>query len=196
MLHAINEPSPVCLIYHLLRQAELPSQLVRHMLICVVGWSSAQGSRSCVGLKLAYAEALIALVRLYQRFRFQLVPGQWESAKQLVVRPIWQMLVVLIQYFSSCNFRHASLPYADGETCDCNLPAQLPLRTEAYISHRPKAGVNVRTPPPPPPPGGGTACVRTVPPCIYRASAFGYVFGCCLSSPIARTLWGWCIGVS
>lgn len=35
-----------------------------------------QGSRSCVGVKLAYAEAVIALVRLYQRFTFNLAPGQ------------------------------------------------------------------------------------------------------------------------
>jgi len=54
-----------------------------------------EGSRSCVGVKLAYAEAVIALVRLYQRFTFNLAPGQ------------------------------------------------VPLKTEAYISHRPKAGVHV-----------------------------------------------------
>ena len=35
-----------------------------------------QGGRSCVGMKLAYAEAKIALIRLYQRYTLRLTPGQ------------------------------------------------------------------------------------------------------------------------
>ncbi len=35
-----------------------------------------QGGRSCVGLKLAYAEVKIALIHLYQHFTFELLPGQ------------------------------------------------------------------------------------------------------------------------
>jgi len=34
------------------------------------------GGRSCVGMKLAYAEAVVGLVRVYQRFTFRLTPGQ------------------------------------------------------------------------------------------------------------------------
>lgn len=35
-----------------------------------------QGGRQCVGLKLAYAEAKITLIRLYQYYTFRLTPGQ------------------------------------------------------------------------------------------------------------------------
>lgn len=35
-----------------------------------------QGGRSCVGLKLAYAEAKITLIRLYQKYTLRLTPGQ------------------------------------------------------------------------------------------------------------------------
>lgn len=35
-----------------------------------------QGGRSCVGVRLAYAEAKIALIKLYQHYTLRLVPGQ------------------------------------------------------------------------------------------------------------------------
>ncbi len=98
----------------------------------------AQGGRSCVGLKLAYAEARIVLIRLYQRYTFRLTPGQVGALH----RPCFAKSV--IRYRCMCWLGRCG----PGAPCRGNgggigSHLQVPLSTKTTITMSPKNGVNV-----------------------------------------------------